>query len=306
MSNFNLLAATRAIETAMPFVLYRLMVYLGVALGFLLVALSGAGILIAFASFSSRPAAFAGFGAALGCAGFAFVLHKLRKLIFFNVEAGQLALLAAQADGIKLPEGIAQITFAKTAAANRFNPAVFFEIKRTVGNVLAEMTEHYLPCLAKPAHPLLRQASIRLAGFVAGLSSLAMLTLHFQRDHANPWRSAQDVLLVQAAGFPLLLRYRLYALVFEYTGFAVFYVLLRYPVDAAVAGLPVDIGSWRLAFALVFAWSLKAAFLTPIATSALATVYLQRTAQAQTGSAALSQELAAHSGVYRSILARAL
>jgi hypothetical protein len=303
MSNFNLLAATRVIETAMPFVLYRLMIYLGVALGFLFAALSGAGILIAFASLSANPAAFAGFGAVVGCAGFAFALHKLRNLFFFNVEAGQLALLGAQADGVKLPEGRAQIAFAITTAANRFNAPVFFEIKRAVGNALAEMTEHYLPCLSKPAHPLLKQVSIRLAGLTASLGSQAMLVLHFQRSHDNPWRSAQAALLMQAAGFPLLLRYQLYALLFESAGFAAFYALMLYPVDSVAASLPVDVGIWRIIFALIFAWSLKAAFLTPIATSALASVYLQCAAQPQAGGSELSQALASHSDAYKNILA---
>ena len=305
MSSFNLLAATRVIESAMPFVLYRLMVYLGMAMGFLFSALSGAGVLIAFASLSAKPAAFAGFGAVLGCAGFAFALSALKNFFFFDVEAGQLALLAAQANGVKLPEGKAQIAFAKTAAANRINATEYFEIKNRVGNALAEMTGHYLPCLSKPAHPLLKRMSIRLAGLIASSSNQAMLALHFQSDQGNPWRSAQSALLMQAAGFPLLLRYRLYALIFEYAGFAVFYALMLYPVDAAAASLPVDVGLWRMAFALVFAWALKAAFLTPIATSALVTVYLQRHAELQADNPELSQALAAHSGSYRIIVDRA-
>ncbi|QFY41312.1 hypothetical protein F6R98_00665 [Candidatus Methylospira mobilis] len=305
MSGFNLLAATRVIESAMPFVLYRLMAYLGIAVGFLFSALSGAGLLIAFASLSAKPAAFAGFGAAVGCAGFAFALHTLKNFFFFDVEAGQLALLAALADGVKLPEGKAQIAFAKTAATSRFNATEFFEIKRMLGNALTEMPEHYLPCLSKPASPVLKRMSIRLAGLIAGSASQAMLALHFQREQDNPWRSAQSALLMQAAGFPQLLRYRLYALIFEYGGFAVFYALMLYPVDAAAASLPVDVGLWRTAFALLFAWALKAAFLTPIATSALVTVYLQCYAERQADSPDLSQALATHSCAYKKIVDRA-
>ncbi len=114
MWNFNLLAATRTVEAAMPFILYRLAVCLGIAVASLFAALAGAGTFIAFTSFSAKPGSVASFGAALGLAAFGYLLYRFRAVLFFNIKAGHLALLAKLAQGEKLPQGKAQIDLRQT------------------------------------------------------------------------------------------------------------------------------------------------------------------------------------------------
>jgi len=274
MWNFNLLAATRTVEAAMPFMLYRLAVCLGTAVASLLAALAGAGTLIAFASFSAKPGGMANVGAALGLGAFAFIVHCYRASLFFNIQAGHLALLAELARGAKLPQGKAQIELAKQKAGQVFaSPAIFQDIGETARQVLQALPARYCPFLDRLAN---RQAATVL-GYLAGklmqTSAQALLALSFRDGQANPWQAVRDGLLAQARHFDLLSKNRFYLLAFEYLGLAAAYLAMLYPVDSAVALLPVDVGVWRYAFALIFAWSLKASFLEPIATTALAGLY---------------------------------
>jgi hypothetical protein len=69
--------------------------------------------------------------------------------------------------------------------------------------------------------------------------------------------------------------------------------------------LPVDVGVWRYLFALIFAWSLKAAFLEPIATTALAELYFNLAKQEGGVSEAEVRELESCSAAFRKIVERA-
>jgi len=276
MANINLLNATRTVEAAMPFVLYRLAVCLGTALACLFAALFGAGTFIAFASFSAKPGGAAGFGALLGLAGIAYLLWRFRAGLFFNIQAGHLALLAELSKGVKLPQGKAQVELAKDLAAQTFpSPAGFQDIKLTVQAVLQELPARRCPWLGRLANRELAALLGRLAGWLAASASLAIVGLGFTDMNSKPWARVRAGLILHVRHFDALSRSHYYLLAFEYAGLALAYVAMLYPVDSAVSLLPVDIGIWRHVFALLFAFSLKAAFLEPIATAALAEAYFK-------------------------------
>lgn len=54
MFRLDILAATRTLEKTMPFILYRLLLCLGVGLTFLLATLIGAGTIIAFSALAKN------------------------------------------------------------------------------------------------------------------------------------------------------------------------------------------------------------------------------------------------------------
>lgn len=274
MWDFNLLAATRSIEASMPFLLYRLMVYLAVSLGYLFSALAGAGTAIAFASFSANPAASAGLGAVIGFTAYGVLLYKLRADLFFNVKAGHLALLADQVKGVKLPEGKAQIEYAKQGALQRFgSPAVFFAVTRSTRQVITALPRKYWPLFRGITNEAIAKSLAYLTGCLASTSTQAILALHLLHNDDNPWRSAQNGLILQSRHFPWLLKNRLYLLLFECLGLLAAFALILVPVNNVAAALPVSVGVWRFVFALVFAWSLKATFFEPIAAAAMTRLY---------------------------------
>ncbi len=305
MWEFNLLAATRTVEAAMPFMLYRLAVCLGVALACVFAAMVGAGTLIAFASFSSKPGSVAGLGAVLGLAGLAFILYKFRAGLFFNIKAGHLALLASLARGEKLPQGKAQIDLAKEKASQCFpTPSSFQEANQAVTEVLRELPPKHCPFLKHLANQELAKVLGILAGRLLQTADQALLALCFSGD-GNAWKSVRDGLIVHVRHFDPLSKNRLYLLAFEYLGLIAAYFLMLYPVDSVVSLLPVGVGVWRYVFALIFAWSLKSAFLEPIATTALAEIYFKLAQQEVDGGEAETGELEAESLAFRKISANA-
>ncbi|QSA95759.1 hypothetical protein [Methylococcus sp. EFPC2] len=307
MPEFSLLAATRAIESAMPFVLYRLITLLGGALALLFGALGGAGTFIAFASFSKNPAAFANVGAVLGFAGAALLLHKLRAELLFKVEAGHLTLMAEQLRGANLPAGWAQVDQAKRAAADRFEKgAVFYPLKDTLATALSALPAHYSGFVYRlQANPAGKPLAW-ITGRIVLADALAILAAHCADNASNnPWISARGGVLRLARQFDRLLRQRLQCLVFELLGFISLYALLLYPIDWAVSDLPVQIGYWRHVFALVFAYSLTATFFQPIATMAMAPAYAQGKEAEPVPTSAERAALAEQSDAIRRILAEA-
>jgi hypothetical protein len=80
---------------------------------------------------------------------------------------------------------------------------------------------------------------------------------------------------------------------------------MLYPLESAASMLPVGIGVWRYVFALIFAWSLKAAFFEPIAITALAGLYADLARSADAGSAAEKQALRESSPAFAEIEAKA-
>lgn len=305
MWDFNLLAATRTFESITPFLLYRLTICLGVGLGCFLATLAGAGTLVAFASFSANPGGMAGFGAALGLGGFLFIVHKFRAGLFFYAAAGHLALLAELAKGEKLPQGKAQVELAKTLAKSRYpDPAAYIEVEAAVETVLRTLPVGHCPQLAKVADRELADLLGKAGGRLLQTGAPALLALSFM-DAGTPWQAARRGLLLHFRRYAALSKNRLYLLGFEFLGLIAAFVVLTYPMDSMASALPVDIGFWRYVFALIFAWTLKAAFLDPIATTALAGVYFDLAKREGEGTAAEAQALRAASPAYAAIEERA-
>lgn len=275
MWNFSLMAATRSIETSMPFVLYRFMVFLAISLALLFGTLAGAGTLIAFASFSANPTALASVGALLGFAGLAYLLYMFRGSALFNAQVGTLALLVEQTRVAKLPEGKAQIEFAKKAAAERFTPFSYVEVGSALGAALSTLPAPACPLLDRMNNAALSNAGKLLSRLLSRLCGPAIMALNFADSAAaNPWKSAERGLVIHAAHTDALVKFRLYGLLFEMSGIAASFVLMLYPVDYAVSMLPVDVGFWRYVFALAFTGTLEGAFFNPIVTAAMAQLYL--------------------------------
>ncbi len=284
----------------MPFMLYRLVVCLGLAFAFLFAALAGAGTLIAFASFSAKPGGMANSGAVVGMCALAFLLYRYRARLFFNIKAGHLALLAELVGGGKLPQGKQLIELAKQRASQRFpQVADYLELSEAVQQVLYALPAKHCPYLSRIANKNLANIFGELAGRFAQTGDQALLALSFVAKEATPWQAARTGLVLQLRHFDLLSKNRLYLLAFEYLGLLFAYLAMRYPVDSAVSLLPVDVGVWRTVFALIFAWSLKAAFLEPIATNALAELYFNLAKQEVSASEAETDELMSYSEAFR-------
>lgn len=273
MWDFQLLAATRSIESAMPLVLHRVLACLAIAFGYLFAALAGAGIGFAVGSMlGDTPNVFGSIGAAAGFTLFAWVLHKARGLLLHGVWAGHLAVLAALRCGEKAPSGWKLVDHARELVKSRFAAAgELAALDAGIRNVLRCYPAHLLDLQASLPwrHPWLTRALNRTAGEAATLAGQLALAEALSASAGNPWRAARDALGRCAASWPMLFRNLAWLHLFMNLGWLLAYLIIRVPFADIVSVLPMDVPVWTEIFALVFSWALKTAFFEIIAAAAL-------------------------------------
>jgi hypothetical protein len=294
------LAAVRAIEKSMAYVLYRLLICLGASLGYLLATLAGAGTLVGFASLTKNASALGPFGAVIGFALFAYLMAKLKPIWLNAVDVPQLALLADQARGVILPTGKAQIECGKQRAASCFpSTAGLFKLDQAIRKTQEEMADFH-PCpRLSVAQPLVKKYLDLALQRLSALNHQTLLAWHFFTESNDPWDSAAGGLAIQEQQYHAMTRNRFVATVFSWLGFLAFYPLLLAGIDILVEGIPIDFSVWTYVFAGVFAWAIKAAFFDAIAEAAMMAYFFSlagKSADSTSGEA-----LASQSAAYREI-----
>ncbi len=270
MWDFDLLAAVRAIEKSMAYVLYRLLICLGAALGYLLATLAGAGTLVGFASLAKNASSLGPIGAVFGFALFAYLMYKIRPTWLNAVNVPQLALLADQERGVTLPTGKAQIDYGKQRTAACFpSTAGLFALDEAIRQTQRDMADFH-PChrLAVDQPRVKKYLNLTLQRLSA-LNHQTLLAWHFFSGSDQPWRSAAEGLAVHEQHFDGMTKNRLVATLFSWLGFLGFYPLLLAGIGILVEGIPINFSFWPWVFAGVFAWAIKAAFFDAIVEAAM-------------------------------------
>ena len=281
MSSLDLMAATRAIEKSMPFVVYRLLISMGAALGFLFATLAGAGTLVGFGSLTKNALAMGPIGAIIGFALFGFLMYRLRPLWLEVVKAPQLALLADQAGGVSLPSGKALVEYAKRRQADCFpSRSALFELDETIRQTLRDMAASQPSSVNDPA----KQSQIQplVAKAEQGLSALnhqTVLAWHFRSGADDADRTAIEALTVAQTHHASLFRNRVYASAFAWLGSLASYPLLLGGIRELIEDIPVNMSFWPYVFAGVFAWAIKTAFFDAIVEAAMAQWFFPLAAQ---------------------------
>lgn len=302
MWDYNLLSALQSVEKTMGYVLHRWLMFLAVAAGFLFATLAGAGTAIGIGSLSNNALTFGHFGAFAAFAAFSFLAYKLRRTLFLSVRLPHLFLLQRIRHDASLPEGRAQVEFARQAITGQFaNRGTFWDVREAGRAVLSDWTRHrssdapstgrWAPITAKIL-PLLSAANVDLV--------LARL---FDNPGAKPWQTAREGLLLLAANSDRLLKSRLGLIVFEAIGWLLAYLLLLLAFQKIAAALPFPTGYWPHVFAFLFGWNIKASFLEPTVQAALLQIPLRPVAPEE--SVPLAETLAACSPAFREITERA-
>jgi hypothetical protein len=298
MWDFYLMAAVRAIEKSMAYALYRLMLCLGAALGYLLATLAGAGTLIGFGSLAKNASSLGPYGAVIGFALFAWLMFKLRPTWLNAVNVPQLALLADEARGETLPTGKALVDYANRRRAECFpSTSRLFELDEAIRQVQGDMAELH-PCPKLPADsPKVRDYAMRLTRWLSGLNHQTLLAWHFHTGSNNDWLSAAEGLAVHERHFTRMTKNRMFAMLFSWLGFLAAYPLLLEGIRMLVDGIPIDMSFWPYVFAGVFAWTVKAAFFDAIAEASMMQVFFPLARSEASGGAA--EALIRHSSAYR-------
>lgn len=281
MWDFSVRRTLGLMGQTMPFIVFRIVVYAGIAVAYVLVTGIGAGVGWGVGAFGDADfqAASTTWGGIIGFGLTAGALYFLREYLLYLVKAGHIAVLVELLDGRGVPQGQGQIGYATSIVRERFaETSVLFGVDQLVKGVLAAILgllqgiTALLPVPGLQNVVGLARAFLRIA---VGLLDEVILGYLIRTGAENPWAGAQQGLVLYAQNYKVMLRNAAWLTVIVYgLGFVVFLLMLA-PAAALVWLVPNAWGAGGVVFALIFAWAVKAALLEPFATAALMDVYFR-------------------------------
>lgn len=309
MWDFETGKALRLVGKTLPFVVFRLVVYLAVAVGYLLAAGVGAGLGFGIGSIFRNGGGGAFFGGLIGFGIVAAVFYWLREYILYMVKAGHIAVLVELLDGGEVPDGRGQIDYAQAKVRERFAQAsILFGLDQLIKGVLRAVNRALFTIGSLLPIPGL-QPVVRVAGRVVQVSVTytdeLIIAHNFRTRAGNPWAASRDALVLYAQNYKGMLKNALFLMLAMYgLTFLIFLVFLA-PAAGFLALFPGQAAGWGVAIALLFAWALKAAIIEPFALTAMMQVYFRRI-EGQTPNAEWSEKLSSLSAKFREIKDKAL
>lgn len=283
MWDFSVGRSLGLMAKTLPFIVFRIFVYFGIAVAYVLATGVGAGLGWGVGAFGDEDfrATSIFWGGALGFGAVAGVLYFLREYTLYIVKAGHIAVLVELLEGRAVPMGRAQIEHASGVVKARFaESSVLFGVDQLVKGVLNAITgliqgiASFLPIPGLQNVIGLVKAFLRVS---VGLLDEVILAHSIRTNAANPWASAQTALVLYAQNYPVMLRNAAWLTVITYVlAFFVFLIMLA-PAAALVWFIP---GAWSaggFVFAILFAWAVKVALIEPFAIACMMDVYFRQT-----------------------------
>ncbi|HUH77314.1 MAG TPA: hypothetical protein VLZ53_08115, partial [Devosia sp.] len=248
-------------------------------------------------------------GGAVGFGVFGAVMYWAREYVLYIVKAGHIAVLVELLDGKPMPEGKSQINYAGSVVQQRFAQAsVLFAIDQLIKGVIGAITGLMRGALSILPLPGMQQLSGILNAFLkvaVGFIDEVILAHAIRTRSTNPWASAQEALVLYGQNYKVMLKNAAWLAIIVYLlSFLVFLVMLA-PAALLVYLMP---GAWAaggVVFALLFAWSVKAALLEPFAITCLMEVYF-KTIDGQQPNPEWEARLEQLSDKFRKLKARAI
>ncbi|MFN3661417.1 hypothetical protein [Yoonia sp.] len=283
MTDFSISRAFGLMVRTAPFIVFRILVYFGIACAYVIVTGTGAGIGWGIGGFGDDEfrtgATFWG-----GAAGFgltAGVIYFLREYLLYTVKAGHIAVLVELIDGRPLPQGRGQIAHATAVVKERFvETSVLFGIDQLVKGVLRAITglvqgiATFLPIPGVQQIMGIVRAFLRIA---VGLVDEVILAHAIRTRSTNPWASARTALVLYGQNAGRMMRNAAVLTVIVWLLSLVVFLVMLAPAAAVVYLIP---GAWSaggVVFALVFAWAAKAALIEPFAIACMLQAFFKVT-----------------------------
>jgi hypothetical protein len=279
MWDFSIGRALGMMGKTWPFIAFRMVVYFGIALAYVLVTGVGAGIGWGIGAMGDEDfhISATAWGGGLGFVLTAGVIYFLREYILYIVKAGHIAVLVELMDNRPIPDGRGQIDYATSVVKSRFAEAsVLFAVDQLVKGVLRAITGLVDGVASILPIPGLQQvvgvvrAFLRIA---VGLVDEVILAYAIRTRSTNPWASARTALVLYGQNYQVMLKNAAWLTVFTYVLSFVVFLFMLAPAAAAVWFLPGGWSAGGFVFALIFAWAVKAALIEPFAIACLMEVY---------------------------------
>ena len=281
MWDFSINRSLGLMVRTVPFIVFRMLVYFGIAVAYVLVTGVGAGIgwIIGAIGNPDFHAGMTFWGGAIGFVITAGVIYFAREYILYIVKAGHLAVLVELLEGRDIPIGRPQIEFATAMVKERFvETNVLFAVQQLVRGVLGAIlgiiqgVAAFLPIPGLEQFVGLVKAFLRIA---VGLIDQVILAYAFKTRATNPWASAQTAVVLYAQNYKVMLKNAAWLTIISYgLAFIVFLVMLA-PAGAIAWLIPGGWSAGGFIFAIVFAWAVKAALIEPFTIACMMQVYFE-------------------------------
>jgi hypothetical protein len=312
MWDFSFGKSVGMILRTLPFIILRLVVYVGIAVAYIFVVGIGAFVGFGLGHLWSSPDAPLGgafWGGLIGFGITSVALYLAREYLLYLVKAAHIAVLVEIMDGHAVPADQTQIGYGANFVKSHFaESSILFGVDQIIKAVLRAIfrTVNFF-AMFLPIPGL--QNLLRLAEAVVRMSLTyvdEVILAYLIRTHtANPWQSAQDGLILYAQNYKHFLKNALWLSVFMWFTTILIFALLLGPVGALVWMFPGhNAGLWAFAFALIFAIALKKALLEPLAIASLMQVFF-KTIEGQTPDPEWSARLSEASGKFRELAQKA-
>lgn len=293
-----------------PFIVFRVLVYFGIAVAYVLVTGVGAGVGWGIGAFGDEDfrAASTFWGGAIGFGLTAGVLYFLREYILYIVKAGHIAVLVTLIDNEPIPDGRGQIGYAAQVVRQRFvETGVLFAIDQLVKGVLGAIIGIVQGVASLLPIPGLQNVIGLIRAFLrisVGFVDEVILAYAIRMNTSNPWASAQTALVLYAQNYKVMLKNAAWLTLFTYGLAVVVFLVMLAPAALVVYLIPGGWSAGGFVFALVFAWAVKAALLEPFAIACLMQAYFQ-TITGQTPNPEWEQRIGAVSRKFNEIKEKA-
>lgn len=293
----------------LPFIIFRLLVYLGVAFTFLLVTGIGAGIGYLITSFAEEPGAGAFVGGAIGFALTLGIMYWVREYILYLVKAGHIAVMVELLDGrTDLPGGKGQIDYAQSKVRERFvESSILFGLDQLLKGILRMVNR----TLSRIGNFIPIPGLDSLMGIAGTLITLSLtytdeiiIAHNFRVRSDNPWATSKDAVVLYAQNYTTMLKNAFFLMLGIWLITFVIFLLFLVPMGALVAFFPGASTFGGLVMAIVFAWCFKAALIEPFAVAAMMQVYF-KAVEGQTPNEEWDQKLTKLSGKFRKLKQKA-
>lgn len=307
--DFQIGKTMSALTKTLPFIVFRLLIYLGVAIGYLLVIGIGATVGYFLTSFSDEPGSGAGIGGFIGFAVASGVLFWLREYVLYIVKAGHIAVLVEIYDGKTLPGGKGQIAYAKEKVQERFaQTSLLFGLDRLIKGILKAINRtlfsiaRFLPV---PGLDNLVNIINKIVNLSLTYTDEIIIAHNFRVRSENPWDTSKDAIILYAQNYQAMVKNAFFLMVILYVLTFVIFLMILGPIGALFSLFPGKAGFWAFVLGIIFAWSIKAALLEPFAITAMMQVYFQAI-EGQEPNPEWDEKLTAASDKFRELKDKAL
>jgi hypothetical protein len=275
MWDFSVTGALGLMARTWPFLVFRMLVYFTIALAYVVLTGGGAGLgwLIGaagtpdFRSGATVVGGFVGFGLTAG------IVYLLREYILYIVKAGHIAVMIELMEGRDLPAGRAQIEHAGTIVKQRFAEAnvlfLFDQLVRGVLGAILGLVQGVAGLLPIPGLQQLMsmiRAFLRLA---VGLMDEVILGYSIRTNSTNAWDSGRIGLVLYAQNAVAMMRNAAFLMIIVWVLTVLIFLFMLAPAAGIAYAMPGGWSAGGIVFALIFAWSVKAALIEPFAVACM-------------------------------------